>query len=46
MSRTLLRVAQDICGDRKQPDARPYLLVSLLVQTGIKKAECARLLDR
>jgi site-specific recombinase XerD len=42
--RTLLLKAQDISRDRQQPDARPYLLVSLLVQTGIKKAECARLL--
>lgn len=42
--RTLLLKAQDISRDRQKPDARPYLLVSLLVQTGIKKAECARLL--
>lgn len=42
--RTLLLKAQDISRDRQHPDARPYLLVSLLVQTGIKKAECARLL--
>lgn len=42
--RTLLLKAQDISRDRQNPDARPYLLVSLLVQTGIKKAECARLL--
>ncbi|MEZ4557910.1 MAG: hypothetical protein R2854_15970 [Caldilineaceae bacterium] len=28
----------------QQRDARPYLLVSLLMQTGIKKAERARLL--
>lgn len=40
----LIRVARDYLWDRKQPDARPYLLVSLLLQTGIKKAECARLL--
>lgn len=42
--RTLLLKAQDISRDRQKPDARPYLLVSLLVQTGIKKAECARLM--
>ena len=40
----LVRVARDYLWDRKQPDARPYLLVSLLMQTGIKKAECARIL--
>ncbi len=42
--KALLRTAQDYALDRKKPDARPYLLVSLLLQTGIKKAECARLL--
>lgn len=40
----LLRAAQDYLWSRHDPDARPYLLVSLLLQTGIKKAECARLL--
>lgn len=40
----LVRVARDYLWDRKQPDARPYVLVSLLLQTGIKKAECANLL--
>jgi integrase/recombinase XerD len=40
----LLRAAQDFLFDHKRPDARPYLLVSLLLQTGIKKAECANLL--
>ncbi|MBW7882451.1 MAG: tyrosine-type recombinase/integrase [Caldilineaceae bacterium] len=39
----LVRAAQDYLWDREKPDARPYLLVSLLLQTGIKKAECARL---
>ena len=29
---------------RTEADARPYLLLSLLLQTGMKKAECARLL--
>lgn len=40
----LVRVAQDFYWDRDKPDARPYLLVNLLLQTGMKKAECARLL--
>lgn len=40
----LLRTAQDYLWDRTKPDARPYLLINLLLQTGIKKAECARLL--
>lgn len=40
----LMRAAQDYLWDRPKADARPYLLVNLLLQTGIKKAECARLL--
>jgi integrase/recombinase XerD len=40
----LLRTAQNYLWDRNKPDARPYLLVNLLLQTGMKKAECARLL--
>lgn len=40
----LLRAAQDYLFDVKKPDARPYLLVSLLLHTGIKKAECANIL--
>jgi integrase/recombinase XerD len=40
----LLRAAQDMFWDRHKPDARPYLLVSLLLQTGMKKAECRNLL--
>ena len=40
----LLRAAQDFLFDRKKPDARPYLLATLLLQTGIKKSECANLL--
>jgi integrase/recombinase XerD len=40
----LVRAAQDYLWSRHNPDARPYLLVSLLLQTGIKKAECSRLL--
>lgn len=39
----LLTAAQDCLFDRKNADARPYLLVHLLLQTGMKKAECARL---
>lgn len=40
----LIRTAQDYLWDRNKPDARPYVLVNLLLQTGMKKAECARLL--
>lgn len=40
----LQRAAQDYLFDRTKVDARPYLLVNLLLQTGLKKAECARLL--
>jgi len=40
----LVRVCQDWLWDRDKPDARPYLLVSLLLQTGMKKSECAKLL--
>ena len=40
----LVSTARDYLWDRKHPDARPYLLVSLLLQTGIKKAECDNLL--
>ncbi len=35
----LLRVTRDLLWAPK-PDARPYLLVTLLLQTGIKKSEC------
>jgi integrase/recombinase XerD len=35
----LLRVTRDLLWANK-PDARPYLLVTLLLQTGIKKGEC------
>ncbi|MDH7485520.1 MAG: tyrosine-type recombinase/integrase [Anaerolineae bacterium] len=35
----LLSVTRDLLW-APQPDARPYLLVSLLLQTGIKKSEC------
>lgn len=40
----LIRTAQNYLWDRTKPDARPYLLLSLLLQTGMKKAECARIL--
>lgn len=40
----LVRTAQNYLWDRNRPDARPYVLVGLLLQTGMKKAECARLL--
>jgi len=36
----LMETAQRLMNDPDQPDARPYLLVSLLLQTGIKKSEC------
>lgn len=39
----LVRTAQDYLWDRNKADARPYVLVNLLLQTGMKKAECARL---
>lgn len=41
---SLLRTAQDYLWNTQKPDARPYLLVSILLQTGIKKGECAKLL--
>lgn len=40
----LVRVCQDWLWDKEKADARPYLLVSLLLQTGMKKSECAKLL--
>jgi len=36
---TVLKVANDMRFGKK-PDARPYTLLSLLLQTGIKKSEC------
>jgi site-specific recombinase XerD len=36
---TLLRTTRDLLWASK-PDARPYLLTSLILQTGIKKSEC------
>jgi len=40
----LVRVCQDWLWEREKPDARPYLLVTLMLQTGMKKSECAKLL--
>lgn len=40
----LQRSAQNLLFNRNEGDARPYLLLNLLLQTGLKKAECARLL--
>ncbi len=38
----LMRTAQDMLW-APRPDARPYVLLSLLLQTGIKKSECMNL---
>ncbi len=38
----LMRTAQDMLWS-SPPDARPYVLLSLLLQTGIKKSECMNL---
>ena len=40
----LMRVSRDWLWDRDKPDARPYVLVSLLLQTGIKKSEAVKIL--
>lgn len=40
----LLRACQDWLWDRDKADARPYVLVSLLLQTGIKKSEAVKIL--
>lgn len=39
----LLSTAQSLANDPDRPDARPHLLVRLLLETGIKKGECARI---
>ncbi len=39
----LLQTSQDMLWNRQKPDARPYLLISLLLQTAIKKGETMRL---
>ncbi len=41
--RRVLEVTQAQRADAEKPDARPHLLVSLLLQTGIKKGECMTL---
>ena len=40
----LMGVCRDWLWDRDKPDARPYVLVSLLLQTGIKKNEAVKIL--
>ena len=40
----LMRACQDWLWDRNKSDARPYVLVSLLLQTGIKKSEAVKIL--
>ena len=40
----LMGVCRDCLWDRDKPDARPYVLVSLLLQTGIKKSEAVKIL--
>jgi site-specific recombinase XerD len=40
----LMWVSRDWLWDRDKPDARPYVLVSLLLQTGIKKSEAVKIL--
>jgi len=39
----LLNTARDMLWSPRKPDARPYLLVSLLLQTAIKKSEAMKL---
>jgi integrase/recombinase XerD len=39
----VLSAAHTLAGDAKNPDPRPVALVSLLLQTGIKKSECLAL---
>ncbi len=39
----VLAVTQQMRVDREKPDARPHLLVTLLLTTGIKKSECMAL---
>ncbi len=39
----LLNAARKVRYNAEKPDVRPYFLVLLLLQTGIKKAECMRL---
>jgi integrase/recombinase XerD len=39
----LLTATDSRCQDASQPDARPHLLVILLLSTGVKKGECMRI---
>ena len=39
----LLQATRQLMEDPERPDARPHLLVRLLLATGIKKGECARI---
>ncbi len=41
--RQVLEVTQGLRRDPRKPDARPHLLVTLLLDTGIKKSECMAL---
>ncbi len=36
----LLAATRALLGDAKKPDARPHLLITLLLHTGLKKSEC------
>ncbi len=38
----LIQTSQDLLWDRQKPDARPYVLINLLMQTAMKKGECMR----
>jgi integrase/recombinase XerD len=40
--KALLSTTKKLMDDPDHPDARPHLLVNLLLETGIKKGECAR----
>lgn len=42
--KSLRKAAENTLMDRQHPDPRPYLLVNMLLQTGMKKAEVSRLL--
>lgn len=42
--KNLRKVAENELMSRQRPDARPYLLINMLLQTGMKKAEVSRLL--
>jgi len=39
----VLQVTETMMRDPEDPDPRPHLLVTLLLETGIKKAECMRI---